>query len=95
MNTAADLTHRLTIAAAAVGLLCLTCLAVLGLIAAAAAIARWAGRRQQTRQDAVDAATRAALYAHLDDYVAANADLDAGFARLEAAIREQQKGEQA
>ncbi|MEU5593064.1 hypothetical protein [Streptomyces sp. NPDC020298] len=53
-------------------------------------VARW---RKSRRHDASPDVFEE-LAAHLSDYVAANPELEAGFARLRAAIRDEQKGEQ-
>lgn len=94
----AILQQRLIGGIAAILLLTFTVLAVLVFLGMAAAVANaWRRLRAERRYDYGPHASRLwmELDAHLNEYVAANADLDAGFARLNTAIRNQQlEGEQ-
>ncbi|KUN02773.1 hypothetical protein AQI95_24850 [Streptomyces yokosukanensis] len=52
-------------------------------------------RRREARQKVADAAARGSLYAYLDDCALLDTELSEGFQRLDAAVRDGQKGEQA
>lgn len=94
----AVLVQRLIVSGAALVALFITtllCLLVMAIgCAVGNAISRWRLARRYDYGPNANALW-ADLDAHLDDYVTADPELEAGFARLRAAVRDQQEGEQA